>query len=189
MNYKAIKTEYDGVLYDSKSEAIFARLLHLSGIHLEKRHPIAHDNHEWDFLVWIKSYKTFHASSRGIDANGEPIVDAVSTFCAPIAYDPVLIELKPSKPTDQYIKSLEERISWFQGERRIIVWGSPFEKNLQQWFDGYFCRYLSVEIGKNRTFRIGETLPAHMTLEPFDDNLIGKAMEYRFDLEGGGLRR
>jgi hypothetical protein len=186
MNYKAIKTEYRGVLFDSKSEAIFARLLELSGIHLELAHPIKHDNHEWDFLVWVKDYNTFHSSENGIGSDGDP-AGSVDTFVAPAAYEPVLIELKPSKPSTQYIEFLKSKSSWVQKERRLIVWGSPFDGRFEDWA-GFSCRYLSLEIGKTRRFAKEEELPASMTLDGLQEGMVAEAMRYRFDLKNGGNR-
>lgn len=44
-----IKTEYDGIVFDSKSEAVFARTLHVVGLSFE--YHSMHCGHEWDFLV------------------------------------------------------------------------------------------------------------------------------------------
>ena len=187
MNYKAIKTEYNGVVYDSKSEAIFARTLELCGLKVENCHPIRHDKHDWDFLIWEHDYdQSFCSCYEGIDDEGP--LGTTSTFAAPRGYAPVLIELKPSRPTNQYIKSLMDRMIWFQGEQRLVVWGSPFEDRLQDWA-GFSCRYLAIEVGKWRRHSPYEEVPLEMVIGQFNERNIKKAMEYRFDLQGGGLRR
>jgi hypothetical protein len=44
----AIKTEYKRIIFDSKSEAVFARTLDLGG-HQWIYHPPEHCGHVWDF--------------------------------------------------------------------------------------------------------------------------------------------
>ena len=58
---KAIKTEYKGVykleptVFDSKSEAVFARTLDLAGI--EWAYHVDHCDHNWDFLTWGHNWR------------------------------------------------------------------------------------------------------------------------------------
>lgn len=54
---KAIKTEYRGVIFDSKSEAVFARTLDIAGVHWI-HHPGEHCGHPWDFLIVANSIET-----------------------------------------------------------------------------------------------------------------------------------
>lgn len=170
---KAVPTEYKGVVFDSKSEAVFARLLELSGIDLETDHPIRHDGHEWDFLVWSKSLAMFHSR---FDNDGDAY-----TFYNHKSVQPVLIELKPSRPTAQYIENLKVKTDWVQAERRIIVWGNPFGDKLAN-CDGELCIYQAIEVGMNRSFAIGSVMPLAHMLPGVNEALIGIAASYRFDL-------
>jgi hypothetical protein len=123
----AAPTEYRGVCFDSKSEAVFARLLDLNGIEWVYAHPINHHGHQWDFLIWSWDANTFLASPDGADGNFEPYVKLVRTR-------PLLIELKPSPPTVAYMRKLSRRLGEHdQHESRMIVYGNP-------WQDGVLCK-------------------------------------------------
>ena len=90
VNYAPIKTEYKGIVFDSKSEAVFARAMDLAKGHNYnwKYHPTKHPNdimnsyflaaHEWDFGIY-----TTHTPSP---------------MCVPI--EELYVEYKPKKPTD-----------------------------------------------------------------------------------------
>lgn len=54
---KAIKTEYRGIVFDSKSEAVFARTLDIAGLHWI-HHPSEHCGHPWDFLIVANGIET-----------------------------------------------------------------------------------------------------------------------------------
>jgi hypothetical protein len=106
---KPIKTEYKGIIFDSKSEAVFARTLdlactdaylwnyHPNGPHSKKIHP-------WDFYIRRpKKEMSMH------EWNGD-----------------LLIEYKPSMPTRTYVKNLTEKVrAW--PFRSILVWGNPWD--------------------------------------------------------------
>lgn len=77
---EAIKTEYEGIVFDSKSEAVFARALHLAGCSFQHNWHWA--GHKWDFLVsWEKS-----------------------------RMPPTLVEYKPKQPTLTYLANLRKLI-------------------------------------------------------------------------------
>jgi len=95
--FKPKPTEYKGIVFDSKSEAIFARALDLSGAEW-KYHPPQHCGHEWDFLV--------SSSTR-------PEI-------------PTLIEYKPSMPTNTYVDQLLKMMSKNPRES-IVVWGNTWD--------------------------------------------------------------
>jgi hypothetical protein len=110
MNMKAIPTEYRGVRFRSKSEAILARCFDIAGwlwlyepkSNFEGDQPIL-NVHSWDFL--IENQSDFQ----------------------------ILVEYKPTKPTNQYAENL---ISKVRNHHRcnehdyprdsVIVWGSPW---------------------------------------------------------------
>lgn len=90
-------TEFAGVRFRSKSEAVFARCLSLAG-NQWKYEPGTIAGHGWDFIVKRRS------------SNLESFV---------------FIEYKPSRPTMCYVDSLVERMRKTPVES-LIVWGSPW---------------------------------------------------------------
>lgn len=118
---KPTKTEYKRIIFDSKSEAVFARCLDMAG-HGWVYHPAEHCGHEWDFLVFRRPY---------IKPGRKKIVSVggVSYF-NPLTFHehvrkPLLIEYKPSMPTDTYVENLTEKMRVDPCES-IIVWGNPW---------------------------------------------------------------
>jgi hypothetical protein len=95
----AIKTEYNGIVFDSKSEAVFARTLDLGG-HRWIYHPPEHCGHVWDFLVFRA-----HMGS-------EPM--------------PIFVEYKPQMPTNTYVDELTDKMRPDPKES-IVVWGNPWD--------------------------------------------------------------
>lgn len=84
--HEPIPTEYDGVRFRSKGEAIFARALSLNQIlwEYEPKRIVTLDNWTPDFLaVWRRKNKTL-------------------VIC--------LIEYKPSTPTDSYFAVMKKRV-------------------------------------------------------------------------------
>lgn len=148
-------TEYRGVVFRSKSEAIFARLLELN-------------HYEWmyepkDYFAldtgWTPDFWAFHC----IQQDGTPLLQSV------------LIEYKPSDVTDTYKAELLERFLqfWPDGMRGIVpvlVCGTPFDKSQPR----------SME----RVTWIGEKRWVQMKIaEGWFFKNWDKAMETRFDLK------
>jgi hypothetical protein len=99
-------TEYAGVRFRSKSEAVFARCLDLAG-HKWQYEPGLIAGHQWDFLIDRKySHGRFH-SEKSRDRF-------------------VFIEYKPSEPTMAYVDSIIERMRRCPVES-LLVWGSPWK--------------------------------------------------------------
>jgi hypothetical protein len=94
---KAVKTEYKGIVFDSKSEAVFARALDLAGY--KWKYHVEHCGHEWDFKVHCSSY-----------------------FGVPTS---VLVEYKPSAPTRTYVDNLTDSQRKDPVES-MIIWGNPW---------------------------------------------------------------
>lgn len=170
---QARKTEYKGVVFDSKSEAIFARLLDLHGVPWEGRHPIRHDFHDWDFLVWTYAVRCV--------VLGDPLQNGQrenATACWHGEHiEPTLIELKPSRPTVTYLNNLVRQHSG-QPIRKVVVWGSPFEESE----DGIIYRAIPI-------FPLGEwSLEDDSLLKDeiagMDEIHLNDALSYRFDLQG-----
>lgn len=184
---KAIPTEYRGVRFDSKSEAVFARMLDLSGIPWEKTHPILHDGHSWDFLVWTKETNWAGFCENGY-RDGDPVEGDVKSFeCPEFNYSPVLIELKPSMPTSTYMQNISRRSDdRLCCESRIVVWGNPFSDDLQD-IGGWKELYLAIELrqndGKELYYRsASEVLPLSCLLRGFNSRCVHDARKFRFDL-------
>ena len=169
---KAIPTEYDGVKFDSKSEAVFARIMDLSGIDWERQHPISHEGHDWDFLVWAKDFEVFTAFPNGYDRDG-----GCRTFMRE-TLKPCLIELKPSEPTESYIKRLEVGHGSPQNERRIVVWGNPWDTS-NYWV--YEYREFIWDKTWTKCVPLGYDAPAFQGVN--NTNYIKEAVGYRFDLK------
>tara|TARA_R110000868_G_C10936758_1_gene766747 strand:+ start:262 stop:846 length:585 start_codon:yes stop_codon:yes gene_type:complete len=112
---KSTKTEYQGVVFDSKSEAIFARAMDLDSCRW-LYHPKPHNGHEWDFIV--QPFPSFGSHELRVGDN----------FYSYLEYTPqplILVEYKPKRPTDTYILNLQESLvgSPIDG---MIVYGDPF---------------------------------------------------------------
>ena len=158
-NRKPTPTEYKGVRFRSKSEAVFARCLDLAGWDWDYE-PKNASGHRWDFLV---DRKTEPGSGR-------------ERF--------VFIEYKPSQPTIAYVRSLIEKTKLAPVES-ILIWGSPWSPvSSGKVFGG--CSIFSSDaprgwgVVRNKiTSRDCEV--SAMPLDLFADD----AREYRFDLDQG----
>jgi hypothetical protein len=102
----ANKTEYKKIVFDSKSEAVFARTLDLAG-HLWKYHPNEVCGHVWDFLVLRKIYLDIPGYARD-------------------GSEWIYIEYKPSMPTNTYLDNLTKKMRLDPMES-IVVWGNPWD--------------------------------------------------------------
>lgn len=96
---KAIPTEYMGVKYRSKSEAILAYCLYNSKVisHLQYEPKGSGKNwlHSWDFSFRVKDKK-------------------------------YLVEYKPSFPTDTYVENLTKKLH--SNRTCLLIMGSPWNK-------------------------------------------------------------
>jgi hypothetical protein len=189
---QAIRTEYNGTVYDSKSEAVFARTLHLLG-HKFLYHPPSRCDHEWDFLVFREPWKHNRGSYVFEHDMGYEEIENIDDF---VSYKPILVEYKPSAPTDTYIENLTRMMANKPFES-VIVWGSPWKgvinygsPRLSYACYPIFCSHDSkygwgdfIQLGDN-----GESIPVssrHMFGKVFqcqDDEIIQQAKQYRFDL-------
>lgn len=113
---KPIRTEYAGVVFDSKSEAVFARTLHLGG-HNFVYHPGVHCGHAWDFLV------------RPVGTiNQERVLRFIVGGTKFFNLQPklMLVEYKPSMPTMTYVENLTNQMR-DEPLESVIVWGNPWD--------------------------------------------------------------
>lgn len=183
---KVRPTEYKGIRFDSKSEAVFARTLDLSG-HQWIYHPAAHCGHEWDFLVFRKPIQWEQWAFVGGHRYISPF-EAVSTPGA------VLVEYKPSEPTMTYVDWLtdSQRSDPFES---VVVWGNPWSKTDAAYSK---CCYVCYPIfsshskygwgdfipnadnGENRAFSYRHLIDEIFT--GITDEVAQQAKTYRFDL-------
>lgn len=166
MNHTPRPTEYAGTRFRSKSEAVFARCLELSGYTWEYE-PGEVAGHSWDFLIDRK-----HLCGRDQERF-------------------VFIEYKPSEPTASYIDSLTERMKHCPVES-LLVYGSPWNPI---GFSPYSKCYITYPIfthdGKygwgdfNQHGDNGEDfLFSHRHYDSLAvDKYAFDAMSYRFDLK------
>ena len=183
-------TEYKGIRFRSKSEAIFARTLDLvvPQFHQWEYEPNQNSNgkhsHDWDFEI-------------GDDR------------CPCCPYRIILIEYKPSKPSDTYVKTLTEKIRESTLKRNqlennlgrrtkvcfdsFIAWGNPFSG--PPLFDEYSvngsCSYVFMPLFANfwqhHDFDVhressSSECSARLVLG-ITEPVVQEAMKYRFDLQ------
>ena len=103
-NYAPKQTEYCGVRFRSKSEAVFARCLDMAG-HRWQYEPGVAAGHSWDFLI---------DRGRSQDAYDKLYEERF-----------VFIEYKPSEPTEPYVQSLIEGMRHCPVES-YLVYGNPW---------------------------------------------------------------
>lgn len=149
---EARPTEYDGVVFRSKSEAIMARNLDLTGFVWEYEPKKLSLQDGWRPDFWVVFPRKLTKSPTIIQ---------------------VVMEYKPSKPTDTYIKELMRRFSdidkkvsddFFFG---ILACGNPFDDKQKK----------TVTAFETTTGRIVELDWNHLFFRNFDE-----ARRYRFDL-------
>jgi hypothetical protein len=114
------RTEYKGIVFDSKAEAVFARTLDIGG-HDWVYHPLPHCGHEWDFLV----FPTHTVAAHGNLRVGGQHYRSKKTVSHPRS-KPMLVEYKPSMPTNTYVDNLTEQMRADPIES-IVVWGNPWD--------------------------------------------------------------
>jgi hypothetical protein len=176
MTLTSIPTEYKGIRFDSKSEAVFARLLDLNGISWEYQHPIRHAKHDWDFLLWLDECITFPCCD-GIDADGD-LLGNVKTYHQFVKTLPCLVELKPRKPNATYMERLVHEPR-FQ-ETRAVIWGNPWGDKIKDGAYGdvtYMCRWLM----KN-DYAWSDECPVYFLTTRFSESKIDEAISFRFDV-------
>jgi hypothetical protein len=112
-SFEARPTEYKGVVYKSKCEAMFARFLELEAEAYNIKRITAYEP-EFSRMPdgWVAD---FHVGDVFVGHDGH------------VEVHQKLIEYKPSRPTDTYIAEFFERSDWLSecGSLRIY-WGSVF---------------------------------------------------------------
>ena len=109
-NLKAIPTEYKGIRFRSKSEAIFARAMDLAGIEAWEYEPATFDGYTPDFLVSAK------VPAMILDDGHDLILSW-------------LIEYKPSTPSSAYIEKFKSVRFPESIDHAFIFYGSPYSDN------------------------------------------------------------
>jgi len=165
----AKKTEYKKIIFDSKSEAVFARTLDLGG-HQWIYHPPEHCSHMWDFLVF-----RMHMGDTPM---------------------PILVEYKPKMPTNTYVDELTNKMRCDPKES-VVVWGNPWD-SVDRSIDGpqeccyrvypIFCSY--GKYGWGNFIRLADnggdwpTSSRHPTWDVLGitEAMAQEAKNFRFDL-------
>lgn len=165
-------TEYKGIVFDSKSEAVFARTLDLGG-HRWVYHPPQHCGHIWDFLV----------------------------FRSHMNNEPILVEYKPQMPTNTYVDNLTEKMR-ADPKESIVVWGNPWDgidhsiDGPQECCYRVYPIFCIKTVSGNAKYGWGDFIrladnggdwPTSYRHETWDvlgitEEMVQEAKEYRFDL-------
>ena len=171
MSIAAVPTEYNGIRFRSKSEAVLARMLDLSNHGGFVYEPPGHI-HAWDFEV-------------------------VTPNCPWCGRRGLLIEYKPTEPTLAYVQNLIDKVrpaverSKFKSFHSFLIWGNPWQP--RSYGSCYTIYPIFTKLGK---YGWGDFDPVadHGTAELFSYrhsiDILGftkdmeqEAMEYRFDLK------
>lgn len=188
-NRKPIKTEYRGIVFDSKSEAVFARTLDLARAEWVY-HPEKHCGHEWDFIV----FPSLTFSRKQWFRAGGKYYHSESTY--PVLHSkPMLVEYKPSMPTNTYVDNLTEMMRQDPVES-VVVWGNPWD-GIQK-LDGFGdCSYTVYPVfsslaryGWGDWIRLGDNGGDYPTSSRHDtfcclgiiEEMAQQARRHRFDL-------
>jgi hypothetical protein len=159
-----IKTEYKGIVFDSKSEAVFARAMDLGkDFHYEWIYHPKGLMHEWDFVVRA----TF---------NGMPL----APMTVPIR-DYIFIEYKPKQPTITYLNNLRDKSKDIDGKHSaVIVYGNPWEPPKD---NPFIYAVMPVIIKEDVCMHFTTENCVINTLFGIHGSLVNEAKEYRFDLQ------
>lgn len=183
MNIKAKPTQYKGVTFRSKSEAIFARCLDL----VESKwwyEPPSVCGHRWDFAV-APPHKR---EELGFDCTNNNDWLRYSGW-VPRA-KPCLIEYKPSQPTREYLDNLVAAMRSHPNRpiESLVIWGSPFKKICDQsyhcWpvFSTFSEKFGWGDYDPDYDQDMGSAYYEPRNILGIDELVVETALEYRFDL-------
>lgn len=162
-------TQYHGVQFRSKSEAVFARCLDLAGIEWTYEPFEGKDDppgmHQWDFLLFLKA----ECLATAIVGNHSFLAD--HHWIESRAW---FVEYKPSRPTDAYVQELFDRVMNARDERMhpgnfAIIYGSP-------WQSGF---YEQIVLLLNKEEPLSKFKPSRLE---FISEFVSEALRYRFDI-------
>lgn len=182
------KTEYKGIVFDSKSEAVFARALDLADQDWIY-HPLTHCGHEWDFLLFPLHLKNVF---QGLQIGGKTFLSSRSLY-RPYS-KPMLIEYKPSAPTRTYIDNLTNQMRQDPVES-VVVWGNPWDGCVEKFPECcYYVYPIFSSFGKygwgdfNQDGDNGWAFPISMHHPTYqvigiEEEHAQEAKNYRFDLQ------
>lgn len=170
-NIKAIPTQYKGILFDSKSEAIFARSLDVWN---KKQNG-------YGKLTWQYHPEKFQIDRYCPDFSCAPIISQCHALDANLKIR--LIEYKPSRPTSAYINRIANYFNEIKNSDHfniiyhymIICYGNTFEETPLR-------KILICHKKTKRTHIIDSRLSDDLTPE-FNTECLSEAKKYRFDLE------
>lgn len=173
---KAVPTEYRGIRYRSKSEAMFARWLELNGSSLAigrcglvlasgfdyEPYGLAVDDTDNQGRAWLVDFLYWNVVSN---------INDTATYVPIIHYS--LIEYKPSRQTQTYLNSLGKKFEWLKQHNAYLV------------SSRFYCFYGSVfnESRDILTYKEGAWSSSGVDwLAGSEDDILS----IRFDLEGAG---
>jgi len=201
---EAIKTEYRGIVFDSKSEAVFARALDLADNYYAY-HPGERCGHPWDFFV-IRHMDKAVELKRFWDIFNRHMTELIEEeqrkkvfqdMIWQMGYRSWLVEYKPKMPTNTYVDNLIKKMAKNPVES-IVVWGNPWDG-----YDDYFepldprCSYVAYPIftrwgrygwgdfirladnGSDQSFSYRHNLTEMLGIT---ESIAQEAKDYRFDL-------
>lgn len=186
-NIKAIQTEYNGTVFKSKSEAIFARSIDLFKDHdaVSSRWSIE-VMYEPDLEIFDDGYKS------------DFLIKYKCNCCDTVRFD--VIEYKPKRPTDTYIRKFASRANklfdyyWRFAEvysdksgvsmdnimvYLLIVYGSPFNDEVVNTM--VCCEEHDALHDLSESCKLHLFVPDYKFIKHFFD----EAKSYRFDLING----
>lgn len=182
---KAIKTEYGGRVFDSKSEAVFAKCLVLAGQLVWPQEEVV-GGHPWDFKILPLHIFRMECMEEGARNALAPVAEAVSGQAGLMVEslfpvyrarrpDLLLIEYKPSRPTATYLSNLKEKMEGIKRDY-CVVYGSPWSVDFDE--PGCSAGYEALSVVDDEW---KEEDLWHLT--GIEREHAKEALEYRFDLE------
>jgi hypothetical protein len=165
------RTQYKGIVFRSKSEAVFARSLDLVGMPWRYEPFNGLDNppgkHQWDFLVFT-NILTLPVATCGD-------YSYVLHGHKQVLYEPWFVELKPQAPNEFYLNDLRGRLlsckqKGYPGNFGVIS-GNPWNATAYSYSILLHQRVPSDEACRELAY-IAEQAAA----------FSGEAMNYRYDL-------
>lgn len=123
MKNKNDKFAYNGIVFDSAYEALFARVLTLTRNEWVYR-PYPHCDHSWNFLVFPMHSEQYKWDIWLGGVGGKRYTSKGSVYRP--SGNPVLVDYQPTMPSNSYVDFLTEKMSKDPKES-IVVWGNPWD--------------------------------------------------------------
>jgi len=170
-SYLPKKTEYRGIVFDSKSEAVFARTLDIAEIEWE--YHVQHCGHEWDFFV------SNTKCNRGMLIEYKPTVPTMS-------YVRNLTEMTRANPAESIIVHGNPWTPCHPDDpyKDCCYSAYPIFSSFAKYGWGDF--FPIADIGDDSPFSVRHPIGDILGIDGW---MATMAMGYRFDLRNGGRAR